>query len=140
MAERSTGGTILRCGWRLLAFCVWTAFALPAAWATSPPNAERLFTARTCKDALARVREAATGNPGISADENRTHLMAAIGEAERICLAPAKKGRQGSGATVEAVAASRSTLKCNRLRAAFGDSRSTDPLGLSSSTDSAILS
>ena len=73
----------------MLPLACWPAIAL------MPVNPERPMNARTCREALERVKEAARGNPLISADENRAHLMAAVAQAERLCTDyPKRKARR----------------------------------------------
>ena len=61
--------------------------------ATIPPNPQRPMQARDCREALARVREAAIGSPLISAEENRRVLLEAIADAERVCLGEPTGGK-----------------------------------------------
>lgn len=61
--------------------------------ATMPPNPQRPMQARDCREALARVREAAIGSPLISAEENRRVLLEAIADAERVCLGEPTGGK-----------------------------------------------
>jgi hypothetical protein len=57
----------------------------PAANASTPPDPERPFTARTCEDAMKRVEEARLGNPMVDAATNRRHAELSIAEANRLC-------------------------------------------------------
>jgi hypothetical protein len=56
-----------------------------------PPNPERLLTAETCRAAMESIRRAAQGSPLVSAEENRAILLAAVAQAERLCLQPNDK-------------------------------------------------
>lgn len=55
-----------------------------------PPDPERRNASRTCREALTRVREAATGNPLVDSTRQRQILLDALTVAERLCL-PRKK-------------------------------------------------
>jgi len=59
---------------------------LPVPAQSIPPDPERPNNSTTCGEALARVREAAVGNPLVSVERNRELLLEAIGVAERLCL------------------------------------------------------
>lgn len=72
----------------LVAGCAF--LTLPAA-ATTPPNPERPLRAETCEAALERIRQAAGGSPLVSAEENRAILLAAVAQAERLCLRQIEK-------------------------------------------------
>ena len=65
--------------------------------ATLPVNPERPMNARTCREALDRIKEAAQGSPLLSADENRAILVAAIAQAERLCVDANDKARRKAG-------------------------------------------
>ncbi|MEF2548433.1 hypothetical protein VQ045_14810 [Aurantimonas sp. E1-2-R+4] len=53
--------------------------------ALTPPNPDRPFRARTCVEALTRLREAARGSPLIDPQENQAVLMKAIDQAIAVC-------------------------------------------------------
>ena len=83
------------------AHAVWCATLLVATWllslpaaATMPPNPDRLLRAKSCGAALESIRRAAQGSPLISAEENRAILLAAVAQAERLCLQQNEKKPQ----------------------------------------------
>ena len=64
--------------------------AMTAQAAALPPNPHRPMDAKTCEEALDRVREHEIGSPLISEEENRRLLHEARQVAERLC---AKDGK-----------------------------------------------
>lgn len=74
---------------------VCTAFVLAATAAPSfalPPDPERPFEAKTCAQALARLTEARSGNPLISAPDMEKVVRLAEKQAQDLCGAiPAQK-------------------------------------------------
>jgi hypothetical protein len=78
--------------WCATLVATWS-LSLPAA-ATMPPNPDRLLRAKSCGAALESIRRAAQGSPLISAEENRAILLAAVAQAERLCLQQNEKKPQ----------------------------------------------
>ncbi|HDZ74454.1 MAG TPA: hypothetical protein ENH55_17155 [Aurantimonas coralicida] len=61
--------------------------------ALTPPNPDRPFRARTCVEALTRLREAARGSPLIDPQENQAVLMKAIDQAIAVCSKEVRRKR-----------------------------------------------
>lgn len=51
-----------------------------------PVNPERPMNAKTCREALDRVEEAARNSPLLNRKENERHLGAALRQARRLCV------------------------------------------------------
>jgi hypothetical protein len=66
-----------------LVFC---ARVVSPAAAMKPNDPQRPFDANTCRAAVERVKEAANSSPLISQKESRDLLLAAIVQAERLCV------------------------------------------------------
>jgi hypothetical protein len=64
----------------------------PAA-AMVPNDPQRPPEAKTCRTALNRVMEAANGSPLVGQTENREHLLAALAQAERLCVPKKEKSQ-----------------------------------------------